>query len=293
MENKIGMIGFLCPNDNKEYSFDYCIGSCPNKCISIPLLRALIKESHVVEKRYSVTEIMNPPQMVYLKRHYGYYVSPEQRIWAIFGNAVHLIISAYSGIDPAVDGFSIEEKFETKIGDCILVGKADLYDINAKELTDYKTIKSFAVKKMKEGDWEENNYLWQLNIYKWFHFRDAEKLTLECLIKDWSEEIQFREDIHPVERINVPILPESKVTLAVQEKIIEHEKNHNDPTLIRPCTKPEVWFNKNPRSRNCGRPVRCDKYCDVCKLCPQYNTFLQDVLDGETDAIKDNIYPTR
>jgi len=274
-ETKKGFAGFLCPRDplDPHTETNYCLGECVEPCLPRPLLAMLAEARDVVEGVYSVTEILNPPQQVYLYRNNPIYIRPSERLWAVFGSAWHAAMErgmSLLGEDIRKD-FEVEKEchFEIDFGYAKLRGTPDLYQKSTKTLTDFKTIKAYAVKKMKAGDWSGNNYLWQTNIYRAFRYPEAERILLECVVKDWSMEVQRRDNILEFETIKMPLLDLGKVEKFTQERLQEHVANQKDPSKIRPCTDEERWINTNPRSRNYGKAIRCMYYCPVASICPQ------------------------
>jgi hypothetical protein len=284
----MGLIGFICPFSGQEVPFSHCSTDCHIHCMSQPLLMALMREQREVDNtKFHVTELPTPEQIVYLKRTCDYYSHPFNLIWAVLGTAVHTIIEGQKDkVDP--NRYDIECPFEVDFGYAKVTGRADIYDKEAKILYDYKTIKAYKAKRLLEGEWEGESYLWQLNMYKALHFKDAESLMIEAIIKDWSPKIQDEDNIHPIERIVVPMLKQSKVEKQIRDWLAIHVHNLSNATY-KPCTKNDVWFQMNPRSKNYLVPLRCRDYCEVNKHCQQY----RDYLNGVTDAEKSRVYPAR
>jgi len=226
------------------------------------------------ENVYHVTEILNPPQVVYLERNNKYYATFESLIWMTLGTAWHKIPEGQDAKIAAMellDTHQIEKGFKVKIGDNYLTGKADYYDADNAILWDYKTMKSYPIEKLLKHDWSDTTYKKQLNIYRVYGFPQAKSLKLEAIVKDWSTHIQKNMKIHPVETIDVPIMNDVDVKTMTEKLIKEHSDNQKDPSLVRPCKVPsETWYNKNPRSPNYEVHLRCRDYCPVSKLCPQY-----------------------
>lgn len=267
-----GPIGFICPRDDSLRRYDYCFMSCKTPCMSIPLLMAMARKRNVVEGRYSVTEIFSPPQQVYLKRNNEYHIKAKGSIWSTLGTAWHNVIE--EGLKDMNEEerkhYHIEEenRFEVDFGYAVLSGRPDMWVDDIKLLRDFKTMKVYSAKRFKAGQWDDSTYPWQLNTYRWFKYPEAERLDLECVIKDWSTR-SLLEGVHEYEIIEVPSISRATIEERVQELLKEHVGNQEDPTKIKPCSKEDVWFQDNPRSMNDGVPLRCKEYCDVHLICPQ------------------------
>jgi len=269
-----GLKGLICPHNGEHVDFSYCINHCSEKCHPLPLLIALNSTRPVVDKVYSVTEILNPPQVVYLKRNNDYYATFDSLIWMTMGTAWHKIPeNAKWVLDKMGLGEMnrIEEGFSVKIGEYTLTGKLDYYDAITKTLWDYKTMKVYPVKKLKAGDFSDSTYKDQLNMYRAYKFPEATSLKIEAIIKDWSTATQHRDGVNPVETIDVPIMNIESVKNMAEGLVIEHGENQKDPSKITPCRVPEdTWYNENPRSQNYKVHLRCRDYCPVNYLCPQF-----------------------
>jgi hypothetical protein len=273
-----GLVGFTCPKNGKNVKFDYCFDECPETCYSLPLLHALSRGGRVKKEGiFSVTEILNPPQIVFLRRKFEHYAKPESLIWATFGTAWHAVVEKEKGVlEERYPGrFDVEKSFEIAIDGIGLTGRIDLYDHERKELIDYKTTKGYSVKKMRRGDWEGNNYKWQQNIYRVFAYPDARRMTLSCAVKDHSNKMWEREKIPPQVRIPVPMIDDSVVIAEVKKLMNEHAYYEKAKAEEVPqCLREDMWFTTSPRSPDFGVPRRCRDYCDVCDVCPQYQKFL-------------------
>ena len=268
------LLGLICPRNKENVPFEHCITKCKDRCHPLPLIMALRNTRKTEENVYHVTEILNPPQVVYLQRNNEYYATFESLIWMTLGTAWHKIPEGQSG-EIKLLGLSwahrIEEGFEVKIGDNYLTGKADYYDAETATLWDYKTMKSYPIEKLKKNNWSDSTYKDQLNIYRVYGFPQAQNLKLEAIVKDWSTRIQKSKNIYPVETITVPIMPDEEVRSMTERLIKEHSDNQKDPSKVRLCKVPEeTWYNKNPRGANYKVHLRCRDYCPVSKICPQY-----------------------
>lgn len=275
--NNVGLQGLKCPyRNNEETSFDYCLKECKHPCMSMPILKVLSGSGRtIVENVYHVTEILNPPKIVYLSRNNPFYLYAEDMIWGIFGQAWHMVVENGARKLSHQD-FISEKSFSTEIGGVILTGTADLYHVPTKTLTDYKTMKVYTAKRLKEGKWDGNKYLDQINIYRTYLFPEAEHLKLECVIKDWSWMAQDRDNIHTIELIDVPIINREEMVKETEWLIKTHTECQKDPSKVRDCTHEECWFNDNPRSKNYLQPLRCERYCPVSNICKQYKKWKEE-----------------
>lgn len=267
--SEVSFQGFACPRGQGNVPIEYCLNACANRCLSIPMLVALYGEKReITPKRYSVTEILDPPQIVYLARNYPYWCSPLSMVWMLFGSAIHTIME--EGHNKAVelgltDRFLCEQKFEAEIDGCILSGRYDLYDKVDKTLWDFKSIKQYAVEKLLSGDFADSKYGDQFNMYRTFGCPEAEHIKMEAIVKDWSQQAKM----NPVEDIEFPLVDNLTVMHQAAFLLKTHVEAQEEGQW-RPCVDEELWIPQSPRSKNYGIPVRCRDYCKVSSICPQY-----------------------
>lgn len=251
-------VGFICPKDSLKYKFIHCLTSCSNPCYPLPFLSALAREFKIIPGTYHVTELLSPLQVAYLSRRHDYYVRPEKQVWATFGVAWHSLLESQIESLKGTQ-FIVEKKFEIPINGAILTGRVDLYDTKKKTLWDWKTAKAFAVSKLKEGKWDETTYHWQVNIYRYFGFPDAEKMNLFFLVKDYSAKVEREMGIKEIEVISVPWIDDIVINDFVKTRIGALQRIECSPDGIPECTSAETWGGR-----------RCAEYCGASEVCPQY-----------------------
>lgn len=279
----MSLIGFNCPKSGRNEPFDFCWTKCINHCNPPPLLMSLSKQGSrpVKENSYSVTEILCPPQQVYLKRNNDYYASPNSLIDMHVGTAWHEKIEETRGFVQELglqDEYLMEKRFRINFGgdegvlglnDVILSGISDLYVKSTKTLWDYKMMKYFyTFKYLSEGKWEGNTIPMQLNAYRVYQYPEAECIKILCYIKDFKLNMTERYDLSPIETLQVPMIPDNKVKEKVVSLLTEHVETQKTGKP-RPCTEEEVWRN----SKNI--PLRCKHYCAVSEICEQGQELLQ------------------
>ena len=269
----VGLQGFRCPIDKENKSFDYCLFECPTPCLAAPMLYIISQSRGIVDKRYSVTEILNPPQQVFLKRNNPFWVHPTDRTWMTLGIGFHKVIEEGLTLMPEEERKNYvsedEGKFEVVLGDATLTGIPDLYDKRAKRLTDFKTMKVYAMKKLKAGEWDDTTYGWQINLYKTFSFPGAEHLVIEAFLKDWNAQTFMRDGLQPYEKVTAPLMDNGTVERHAKFLLQRHVDIQDEKEPVPRCQRPDLWIPDNPRNKNCGIPLRCRDYCEAVNVCPQ------------------------
>jgi len=261
-------VGFVCPIDQSEHKYADCM-SCVRPCLPLPLLLVLSRNERPYEPNiYHVTEILNPPKVVYFNRHYPYYADPLDSAYTTFGSSFHSIMESGAALVKELglgEQLYVEEPFsvslDTPAGTATLRGRPDIYDAKFLTLYDYKTEKAYTIKKLKEGNFNDSKHMAQLNIYRHFAYPKAEHLIVVAMIKDHGRQTEIRDGLRPIEQVEVPIM----APVAVQEytvyRVAENLRAEKDPATMRECVEEELWLQ--PREQNL--PLRCQKYCAAGK----------------------------
>jgi len=264
------LAGFICPIDQGEVPFEFCIKSCSRRCHPLPVLAALYNDRPPVPGVYHVTEIFNPPKVTYLSRHEHYYVEPESNAYTAFGQGYHAVMEAgaaklkeFGVEDTALLEQSFSAEITTPHGKAVLTGRADRYEPDTKTLWDYKTEKLYSVKKYLANEWDGVKHVYQLNTYRTYMFPEAAHLRLSCAIKDHSYRAKVKDGIRAIVNVEMPILDSSFIRELVTAKVGELLLNEKDPSTIRDCQDEELWNNR----------IRCEEYCPVNGYCLQYLTY--------------------
>ena len=80
--------GYICP-DGSRVSLDHCFSKCGDRCMELPLLLGAASDREITPWQYHVTEIIRPPQLIWLSRNRGYYVEPKRQLNLMLGTAIH------------------------------------------------------------------------------------------------------------------------------------------------------------------------------------------------------------
>ena len=153
----------------------------------------------------SATELLMPPQIAQLRKTHWEDLEEDvsDRIWAIFGTAIHSILEL--GKD---DNHIIEQRLHAEVDGWNISGAIDLQRVEEDGIivSDYKTTGAWAVMNEKI-EWEQ-----QLNIYAWLvesvKKSPVKKIEIIAIIRDWSRrDAQNKEGYPeaPVKVIDVPL----------------------------------------------------------------------------------------
>lgn len=240
-----------------------------------PLFQAIAKDDYFNDADLSVTEIINPAQMVVLqKRHINELEQDvSERFWSAMGRSMHLLLANHTTQESVV----YEKRMYQEVEGLKLGGQFDFYDKTTKTLSDYKFVGWFAWKMAKQAgkpEWEA-----QLNCYRWLLWKEskelADRLEIVCLIRDWMESGKAKEKEYPetpVARLTIPIWPIERAEAYIRERVLAYKKAAIlDARTLPKCTDAERWMSQQ------GVPRRCRSYCMVRHVCHQ-NGFRFDVV---------------
>jgi hypothetical protein len=168
----------------------------------------------------SATELLMPPQIAQLRKTHWENLEEDvtDRIWAIFGTAIHSILEL--GKD---DNHIIEQRLHAEVDGWNISGAIDLQRVEEDGIivSDYKTTGAWAVMNEKI-EWEQ-----QLNVYKWLvetvKKRKVVGLQICSFIRDFSRhENKEGYPEAPVHMIDVPIWDAVRTEKYVRERLDAH-----------------------------------------------------------------------
>lgn len=257
----------------------------------------------------SVTELLNSPQIVGLKRKHWDEIEQDvsEMVWQLFGSAVHKVLEHGKG-----DNHVIEERLSVDFEGWRISGQIDLQEVTPEGIiiSDYKVTSAWSAMAEKK-DWHD-----QLNTYAWLV--ETVKKTpvigarIVAIIRDWSaKETKEGYPKSPVHVINIPIVPSDEF---VKQRIHLHNESYFCVATGEPlpeCTTEEMWERPatyalmkpgNIRAKSVhlsleeanenltppyvievrpGKRIRCESYCQVKKFCRQYENYQSTIAGSE------------
>lgn len=203
-----------------------------------PLVRAVKNDQYNAgDTDISATGMLQPFQMFALKREMDELTEDAaDRIWALFGTAVHAILER---VEDA--GVVVEERYFAQVEGWKISGQIDVYDPSTQVLSDYKVTSVWAAKEIKP-EWEA-----QLNIGKWLMEQDtfwrADKLEIVAILRDWNGSGHKRNpDIYPevpVKVLDVPVWDADATEAFIKARVKGFQKALTGD--YPPCTDEERW----------------------------------------------------
>lgn len=257
----------------------------------------------------SATELISPPRLVQLRKKHWESLEEDvsDRIWAIFGTAIHAVLE-----HGKEDHHVIEQRLHAELDGWHISGAIDLQreDDDGIVVADYKTTGAWSVMNDKK-DWE-----YQLNIYAWLVEKvrkvPVKSLEIVAIIRDWSRrDAQVREGYPetPVKVLDIPMWTFEEREDFVKKRI----KLHSDASFFAEigqdlplCTPEDMWEKQsiyavrkigNKRAKAIcnsleeaqamaeelgkdyevevrpGERTRCANFCQVRDFCNQWKEY--------------------
>jgi hypothetical protein len=279
-----------------------------------PLVKAMTPEKSIMKVgRYSVTGLIDSPlRRVLLLQHFDDIDEDvSSRLWALLGQAIHMVIDKHSG------EMKSEVKMEVPVKGGVIVGIADLY--HNKTITDWKVTSVWSYLLGLKDEWVS-----QLNAYAWLHRKSGlavDKLSICAILRDWQHSKSAfgdnnNKDYPPIPfiQIDVPLMSMNKLDEYIESRLALHQEAEkaycfDDIISIPPCTakerweRPTQWKVKTKTAKKAlrvletkeaaekwmaeckskdtfisevkGQSVRCVSYCGVAPFCPHLKTFTE------------------
>jgi len=225
-------------------------------------------DHEAVSGTISATTLLKPVQEIILTERYSDRIEIDaiDRIWTIFGSAVHEVLSRIEGED-----IEQEKRLYTDIEGIRVSGKFDIVNMN--RIYDYKVTSAWTiVYGSRNEDWKK-----QLSLYRWIYWKERNVLLddtgyIIAILRDWSRSnIGGRYPELPIIQLEYKLELVDVIENFVKRKIDEIMRAREmDDTELPRCTDRERWWNDKT-----GRYMRCEKYCMVKDFCQQIKKEMQ------------------
>lgn len=256
--------------------------------LPLPLVRAIQNDPYDGgDCDISVTRLIQPPQIAKLSKGLELTEDASERVWSLLGQAVHTILERANA--PSVK-LSIEERLYTERLGWRISGKFDVWEDGV--LSDYKITSVFA----REGKVEWENQLNLLALLCAENLIPVHRLQIVAIFRDWRPKEALKDDYpdSQVAVIPVKLWPIERTEAYLEERVRLYQQDE-----ITPCSDEERWhqpdkwalmakgrkraiklFDAKPENvtladkqyweHRPGGYRRCESYCPVSSVCPQW-----------------------
>lgn len=276
------------------------------------LVRALKRNDHKQEGKYSVSQLVNPPRVEWLKRRHDEEIvrDASENLWSLLGTAIHSVIEKNGGSSDLIEQHLCVEVNEVKIS-----GTPDHFNIDTLTLNDWKCTSIWTYIYGGRSEWVQ-----ALNIYAWMLSKKfgkyAKKLVNQMILRDHSKrDAKFKPDYPkvPFAQMEQEVWPPEQTEQFIMSRLALHEDSEDTPDAELPaCTDEERWKKediwkvyKNETSVRAmpggvhegpdaeakarsmakknsgdvrkikGETMRCAEYCDAAPWCNQYQKEIE------------------
>ena len=192
----------------------------------------------------SVTELLNSPRIVQLKRKHWDDLTEDaaDMVWSIFGTAIHGVLEHGKG-----DTHIVEERIHVELDGMRISGAIDLQEVEPDGIvvSDYKTTSAWAVMNEKQ-DWHN-----QLNSYAYLVEKakkvPVKKLQIVAIVRDWNRRDAANREGYPkapIVVIDIPLWSFEEREAYVRQRISLHGDAFFEMETggeMPECTPEEMW----------------------------------------------------
>ena len=192
----------------------------------------------------SVTELLNSPRIVQLKRKHWDDLTEDaaDMVWSIFGTAIHGVLEHGKG-----DTHIVEERIHVELDSMRISGAIDLQEVEPDGIvvSDYKTTSAWAVMNEKQ-DWHN-----QLNSYAYLVEKakkiPVKKLQIVAIVRDWNRRDAANREGYPkapIVVIEIPLWSFEEREAYVRQRISLHGDAFFEMETggeMPECTPEEMW----------------------------------------------------
>lgn len=275
------------------------------------LVNATSVEEHNKPGCISATTLLKGVKQIILEHRHWDELEDDvsNRCWSLFGTAVHKLLE-----ESNPNAFT-EEHFEFDVGGKTVTGQVDLYDMEEKCITDYKTASVWKIVFKSFDDWKRQGL-----IYAWLlrhEGLEVKRCRFIAMLRDWSASEAKKKPEYPQSQIyeytfDVTKTDLTEIGMFITKKIEDitnaEKLSDND---IPPCSEEERWAKpttyavmkegrktalkvcntlgeantyKSNAGAGCyvevrpGSSPRCENYCLCCNHC---NFYKENILKGE------------
>lgn len=266
---------------------------------------------------FSATTLLKGATEIILARRHADEIEEDvsDRVWAIFGSAVHKILEQGKETDSQIkEGF-----IKTDYAGYEITGIFDLYDDATGTVTDYKTAGTI---KWQKGEFDD--YRMQTLIYCWLLRRagfDAHRGEIVMILRDWVKSKARHESGYPdcqVQKVTFDFgdadFAHIECFVYAKLSLIEYAETMRDYEL-QPCKDEERWHRQdtwavvkdgNKRAYRVleseedagkmlenlkgyhiefrpGADAKCEDYCAVNRWCPHWKEYVA-TMNTDEDA---------
>lgn len=239
-------------------------------------VRACMHDNHIIRGDISVTQLIDAPQIRYLRKRNDIQEDVIDRIWMLMGTAIHHILelseTKYFDARKLMEAYEIakklnrddlansiedlvkqefpdannpdvllEQNMSIEIDGMTISGTADKFIVSKKRLEDYKSTKVYAyLNEESRKKWEA-----QLNIYAYMfrqHGYAVDEAEIVAIFKDYSNFGRMKNKDYPnkpIVMIPIKLYSDKIMESYLKKRVALHRMADQD--IHVPCTDKDRW----------------------------------------------------
>lgn len=276
--------------------------------LPVSIENAVKYDSYKKEGRFSITEIIKPPQIRVLEKRHDAMITADvsDGLWRLLGQAVHYILEQGEHEEHIQ-----EERLGIDVNGVRITGKIDLYSGIETKVIDYKITSVWSFIYGVKPEWTEQSNLYKL-LYEEAGF-PVNGLEIHAILRDWQQSKVNGNGYPriPFQRVSVPMWSKAQTRAFLNERVALHlEAEGLNDEVLPPCTPAEQWskpttyavmkkgrktavrvlntnadavqfianISTNGKTKKQdyhidvrpGQKIRCEGYCNAKPFCHQY-----------------------
>jgi len=256
-----------------------------------PIVAAVALDDHIsLGSDIGAATLPAPPKQVALRKLHADKIVEEaaDRIWALLGQAVHVVLERAGKTEDAPFRTFREERWEIEVLGWRVAARCDHLTLEQDgTLTDYKVTSAWSVKDGAKDDW-----IAQLNVTAYIAEQaaglQAAKLQVVAFLRDWrkNERLQYGEDYPERQVVVVPIprWSKEKTRAYLEERVRLHQWAQDVAThpegggSLPDCTPAERWERPTTYAVKKPQNKRATRVYDRRELAEQHVASQPDLV---------------
>jgi len=200
---------------------------------------AIANDAYQKEGRFTVTELIKPPQMRVLEDRYksDITVDVSDGLWRLLGQSVHYVLE-----QGELEEHITEKRLGIDVNGVRVTGKVDLYSGTERKVIDYKVTSVWSFLFGNKPEWEA-----QLNLYRLLYETAGflvNGLEIHAILRDWHQSKVNGNDYPqiPFKKVTVPMWDKKTAWNYLTKRVKLHLSSEQivDEELPE-CTSQEKW----------------------------------------------------
>lgn len=245
--------------------------------LPLPIELSVKKDNYIPRGDISTTALIDSPRVRLLKWKFPYTTDVSERIFSLFGSAVHHIVERVMDFSE-MKHYINEHQMMIREFDYDISGTADCFDKETNHLYDYKVT---SVWKVIRGIKDCEDWIKQTNIYAYMLRKEGykvDRISIVAILRDWtgSKAKYSKDSDYPVSNVvvlDVPMYSDDSILRYIEQRVALHKEANrvfflnDDGSLnekdLQYCTPKERWEQAATWKIKCNESKRSLKNFEI------------------------------